>query len=205
MEDFELSIDDDEFDDASVQDETDADVDNLLQELVYPWSKDEPSVPADELQRLDAVADRIEMNRLQKMRVMRDPSALMDTARKTLSTRFVRKWRPKTIDGVFSWLRRSRFVAREFAWLDDSKESLFSPASSAISYRVIPMLFLKNQASWGLRPVDIKDAFLTVDQKESTMVYAQDASSRTEACALGKVLPGQRGGSMLWHESLTQH
>ena len=58
MEDFELSIDDDEFDDASVQDETDTDVDNLLQELVYPWSKDEPSVPADELQRLDAIADR---------------------------------------------------------------------------------------------------------------------------------------------------
>ena len=42
-------------------------------------------------------------------------------------------------------------------------------------------------------------------QRDPTMVYAQDASNTTIAYALGRVLPGQRSGSMLWHESLTQH
>jgi hypothetical protein len=52
---------------------------------------------------------------------------------KVLSTRFARTWREKyDSKGNPIWLRRSRF-AREFAWLDSERESLFSPASGSTS------------------------------------------------------------------------
>eukprot|EP00435_Cladocopium_sp_Y103_P029275 s2567_g7.t1 len=148
-------------DDAFVESPT-SDVELLLREVTYPYTKDEPNVSSDELQRLDAVADRIEMIRLKGLGVLCDPCLLDGVEYKTLSTRFVRTWRRKNIDGAACWLRRSRFVAREFAWLSESKKNLFSPASSAIAYRIIPTMFLKHQPAWGLYSIDIKDALLTV-------------------------------------------
>ena len=140
----------------------------MLQEVIFPYTKDEPNVPVDELQRLDAIADRIEMIRLKGLGVLCDPSVLDGVTYKTLSTRFMRTWRCKNVDGVACWLRRSRFVAREFAWLNEATENLFSPASSAIAYRIIPTMFLKHQSTWGLYAIDIKDAFLTVEQRDPT-------------------------------------
>ena len=80
-------------------------------------------------------------------------------------------WRDKQIelDGKLTrvWLRRSRFVAREFSWLSDDKQSMFSPASSAISSRILPTVFLQHKADdWVLMSCDVQDAFLTVRQKE---------------------------------------
>ena len=46
--------------------------------------------------------------------------------------------------------------------------------------------------------IDIGDAFLTVEQKQSTIV-----SSGSETFALGRVLPGQRDGSQLWCGSVS--
>ena len=206
LETYELGLDDDGYyDDGFPSEQFSDDAERLLQEVIFPYTKDEPNVPVDELQRLDAIADRIEMIRLKGLGVLCDPSILDGVTYKTLSTRFVRTWRCKNVDGVACWLRRSRFVAREFAWLNEATENLFSPASSAIAYRIIPTMFLKHQSTWGLYAIDIKDAFLTVEQRDPTMVYAQDASGEIIAYSLGRVLPGQRTGSMLWHESLTQH
>ena len=72
-----------------------------------------------------------------------------------LGTRFVRTWREKH-DGKCNpiWLRRSRVVAREFAWLEPERESLFSPASGSIISRILPTIW-KRVAS-----LDIRDAFL---------------------------------------------
>jgi len=52
---------------------------------------------------------------------------------------------------------------------------------------------------------DVQDAFLTVQQREPTMVIARDASGVEQACALGRMLPGQRAGSLLWNEDITNH
>ena len=52
--------------------------------------------------------------------------------------------------------------------------------------------------------IDIKDAFLTVDQKVETKVRCKDALGREIEYSLGKVLPGQRDGSLLWFESLAE-
>jgi hypothetical protein len=86
---------------------------------------------------LDAIADAVEvMKRLTKMQVLTNASQ-MPADSQVLSTRFVR-----TDAGQRIWLRRSRLFAREFAWMDAEKDSLFSPASNATVARLLPaMLF----------------------------------------------------------------
>ena len=123
---------------------------------------------------------------------------------KALSTRFVRTWRAKVINSKQVWLRRSRLVAREFAWIDE-RFDLFSPASNAISSRILPLLFMrKGGESYVLGSVDVADAFLTVPQKEPTKVVLRDACGSSTVYGLGKVLPGKRAGSQLCYEAITE-
>ena len=94
----------------------------ILQELTFPYSSKEPDVTAAELTRLDALADQLELKRLERLCVLQDPSTVSANS-KVLSTRFVRTWREKhNSKGEPIWLRRSRFVAREFAWLEPERE-----------------------------------------------------------------------------------
>ena len=51
--------------------------------------------------------------------------------------------------------------------------------------------------------LEIGDAFLTVNQVQPTIVSCELASGDVEEFALGKVLPGQRAGSLLWYKSVT--
>ena len=94
-------------------------------------------------------------------------------------------------------------MAREFAWLQPERESLFSPASSAITSRILSAIFLemRSQCSAVLASLDVKDAFLTVDQQEPTLVHTTDAAGNPQSFSLGKVLPGQRDGSLLWYSA----
>jgi len=98
-------------------------------------------------------------------------------------------------------------VAREFAWLQPERESLFSPASSAITSRILSAIFLemRSQCSAVLASLDVKDAFLTVDQQEPTLVHTTDAAGNPQSFSLGKVLPGQRDGSLLWYRDITSY
>ncbi|CAE7362425.1 unnamed protein product [Symbiodinium sp. CCMP2456] len=160
----------------------------------------------DRLRELDDIADQHELNRLKKMGVLLPPETVNDTGGpvKRLSTKMVRTWREKsTPAGEQIWLRRSRYVAREFAWLSE-REDLFSPASSSIAHRVLPMLVLQNP-DWVLATIDISDAFLTVDQLEATLVSYIDKDGNETMFSLGKVLPGQRCGSRDWYESFTDY
>ena len=119
-------------------DDEDLGDDATMQQLMYPFSKHKPNLTVEELQRLDALADSVEIKRLAKMEVLTDSSS-MPSDSKILSTRFVRTWREKLDSaGQPFWLRRSRLVAREFAWMDAERESLFSPASNAIVSRLLP-------------------------------------------------------------------
>ena len=148
LETYEMNFENDElYDDGDWMDD-----EAIISQLTFPFSKHEPSLDDSELQRLDALADSLEIQRLTKMAVLTD-AATMPPDAKQLSTRFVRTWREKIgKDGQQIWLRRFRFVAREFAWMDSERDSLFSPASSG----------------------------------------------------LGRVLPGQRDGSLLWHQDITK-
>ena len=104
-----------------------------------------------------------------------------------LSTKFVRTWRDKQDkNGQKFWLRRSRFVAREFAWLSPERQDLFSPASSAISSKLLPVLYLKHGANGLMMSIDVKDAFLTVDQRQPTIVHSVNARGEKEMHILQK-------------------
>ena len=52
---------------------------------------------------------------------------------------------------------------------------------------------------------DVQGAFLTVKQRDPTMIVAKDAVGNEQPYALGRVLPGQRAGSQLWNEDITNH
>ena len=155
--------------------------------------------------RLDSLADQLELQRLQKLQVLQSPETVPSNS-KVLSTRFVRTWREKHDDkGNAIWLRRS--IAREFAWLEPERESLFSPASGSIISRILPTIFLemRDMEDAILASLDVRDAFLTVQQECPTLVHTSDAGGNVRSFALGRVLPGQRDGSLLWYKAITSY
>ena len=97
-------------------------------------------------------------------------------------------------------------MAREFAWLQPERESLFSPASGSIISRVLPTMFLqmREHSNSVLACLDVRDAFLTVVQQCPTLVHTTDAGGTTRSFSLGRVLPGQRDGSLLWYKDITE-
>ena len=101
-------------------------------------------VSADELIKLDALADSVEMGRLVKMGVLASADDAPAGA-KTLSTLYTLcAYVGEKMDsqGNAVWLRRSRFVAREFAWMQPDRDCLFSLASSSMVARLLPSMFL---------------------------------------------------------------
>jgi hypothetical protein len=180
--------------------------DNVLKRLGVPHSTFEPELDPSALLQLDLLADELEISRLKAMGVL-IPDENYDVAGQTpkkLTTRMVRTWRDKHLGGEHVWLRRSRYVAREYAWLSPERQDLFSPASSVLTVRLLPCLFMKwKMDDYVLCSIDITDAFLMVDQRELTQVVCEDAGGNVSHYILGKVLPGQRNGSQMWHESFS--
>ena len=170
---------------------------SALVELSVPYTPFEPELSDEALLALDILADKVELSRLKSLGVLLKTETLGDVTPKRLTTRFVRTWRDKRLSGKRVWLRRSRYVAREYAWLTPEREDLFSPASSSLTTRVLPTLYLKwRSQGYVLVALDVADAFLTAPQ--------QTPSGQSCEYALGKVLPGQRDGSQLWYESITE-
>lgn len=179
-----------------------AEIDELTKSLMFPWSEREPELDTETLAELDRVAELVEVMRLKGLGVLLPPDQVGSDQPKMLSTKFVITWRDKTFPAGRFWLRRARKVAREFNWLSE-REDLFSPASSSATSRLLPTLFLhlKEQfpeKEFVMASADVTDAFLTVNQKQPTLVRYGD-----QQFALAKVLPGQRDGSQLWFESVT--
>ena len=190
----------DSFDSSALDDK------EIIKQLTFPYSKHEPNLSDEELMRLDALADGVEIKRLVKMNVLTDAASVGESPKK-LSTRFVRTWREKHDEkGQPIWLRRSRFVAREFAWLQPDTNALFSPASSSIVSRLLPTMFLDMRESFNavMASMDFKDAFLTVEPKTPTVVDCVLADGQSISYGLGRVLPGQRDGSLMWYKDLTK-
>ena len=130
----------------------------------------------------------------------------------TLTTCFVYDWSIKEHpNGSKMWMRRSRFVAREFA--TDRRLDTYSPASGCRSTNLIPILYLKMLAdsldsveSLGsdkgnpyqvvLAALDIKDAFLQVPQEKLVIVSRNPftiSSMSSDATFLASVLEQRHG------------
>ena len=107
----------------------DAGVD-LPDELGFPSVADvEPVLPYEQMIAIDELADKHEIARLEKKGVLLPEIECDANAPNQMSTKFVRTRRAKQrLSGEKVWYRRSRFVAREFAWLNPDRGGLFSPS-----------------------------------------------------------------------------
>lgn len=126
-----------------------------------------------------------------------------------LSTKFVFDWRVKDfkedINGTTvtrkRWMRRARFVAREFAFCQKRFDT-YSPATSTNILNLLPLIYLKQRAEADgmadYKPVlgclDVKDAFLMVSQER-----AIELELFGESLVIVKNLPGQRLGAKAWY------
>lgn len=156
-------------------DTDDLELNGLMQHLIFPFSEQEPVVSAAELEKIDSIAEQVETSRLVRMGVLLPIDSVDLNKAKRLSTRFVITWRSKVLDGKPCWLRRARFVAREYSWLTPERQDLFSPASSS-TVRLLPSLYLYlldkyPQQKFVLVSMDIGDAFLCVDQAERCYLW----------------------------------
>ncbi|CAE7314572.1 unnamed protein product, partial [Symbiodinium sp. KB8] len=222
-ESVELAFDQDAIDDMEdydyeeYNDDQIGDAGDLDQRLCRPRDSDvEPECGEEEMRVLDSIADQVEITRLKSMSVLQDPSSMDLSQAVHLTTKMVRTWRQKETGNppVPAWYRRSRYVAREYAWLSE-RTDLFSPASSSLCNRLLPILFMYSKSKddnnnisdddkLSLFAVDIGDAFLTVPQVRPTYVTYVHPDGSKELFYLGFVLPGQRSGSSDWYDDFTK-
>ena len=161
-----------------------------------------PSSPDDWIEQL---ADQVEISRLLEMKVLVRKEEYNDNVLGSLTTKFVRDWRVKLYldkgNSRMRWMRRSRFVAREFAV--DRRDDTYSPATGAHTTSLLPLRFLQlqqeakeggNQYQPLLAALDIKDAFLQVPQDNPIEVELQG-----QKYVICRNLPGQRQGSRSWY------
>ena len=162
---------------------------------------------------LDELADRVEVSRLIDMSALKPlPEGTHSLeGQRHLQARFVRTWRPKILQGESKQLRRSRLVAKEFAWLDPGREHLYAPATSSSTSRLIPAWFMhhryplvKKEDEWDLMAVDISDAYLTRKQDKPTVVTL-DVAGRKQSYSLNRCIPGQRDGAAVWFREFTEY
>ena len=121
-----------------------------------------------------------------------------------LTTKFVYDWRLKTfVDGNGverkRWLRRSRLVAREYAFLERRSDT-YIPATSTHILNLLPLMYLQkcgerdaeikaDSMEVTLACLDVKDAFLMVPQDKPVKIKVGQ-----EEFLVKRNLPGQRMG-----------
>ena len=177
---------------------------NMCEDDEALWFKEVPDYDEVQMQELDMKADTVEVNRLLSMGVLKQSDHALDQeGAPQFSTKFVRTWRSKRRGDEDWMLRRSRLVAREYRWLDNSREDTYSPATSTSILRLLPHLFLNYKAEnfnsqMALCVADVKDAFLTVPQPTEVIVRFPNDCHVKGKYRLAKVLPGQRSGPQLW-------
>ena len=103
------------------------------------------------------------------------------------------------------WKRRCRIVAREYRD-GQTNEDQYSPTSSFSSVRLLLVMSMLYDLS--VTALDVKDAFLVVDQKEVMFVVIPErirelAQDEATHWLLLKCLPGQRNAALRWNEHFT--
>jgi hypothetical protein len=155
---------------------------------------------------IDDLADRVEIQRLCSMQVLVPRDAFQGEITGSLTTKMVRDWRLKVFgEGDQQrkrWMRRSRLVAREFA--TTKRLDTFSPATGAHTSNLLQLKYLgmkgmaaesksKEEYDVIMGSLDVRDAFLQVEQDDPVLVYLQG-----EPFVIKRNLPGQRLGAKQW-------
>ena len=167
---------------------------DMPQSLIFPLDHGEPELSDEELARVDQIAMEYELQRLGRMKVLAQVDGPIPGHR-TLTTKFVVTWRLKS----FGWIRRARLVAREYHFLDPGRTGLYSPASSSLTTRLVPALYMTHRSQgWHMLSLDVSDAYLTVSQEVDTVTSVKVGNGVVVWFKLHKCLPGQRDGSARW-------
>ena len=156
-----------------------------------------PALEDYELEQLDLHADGVEVERLLEKKVLLPLDGKPDDMT-PLQTRHVRDWRWRQNQ----WIRRSRLVAKEFAFLDPTRPFLYAPGSVPVTIRLLAALAMSSGGKLQLRSADIKDAYLMVPQQEPVCVQISYQGEQ-RWYQLAFCLPGQRVGARAWHSHLT--
>ena len=184
------------------------DAKNIPEELWRPFGAGEPQLSSEELAHIDDIAEAFELARLETMNVLERLPATADfSGFKRLSTKMVKTWRvkPSPKGGGEAFLRRARFVAREFRWLSAMVDNeVFAPASSNALLRVLPAALVARQPEgWTALSLDVADAYLTVPQAVDTIVTIWVRGE--QRYKLLRNLPGQRSGAKDWFQAFQAH
>ena len=163
-----------------------------------------PEVSQEHLDQLDAEAALEEIKKLHDLSVIMpvspDPSTIPFES--LVDTTLVKDWRYRN----GQWRRRCRIVAREYR-SGQTTEEHYSPTSTFSSVRLL--LVLSMLFGLAITALDVKDAFLLVDQKEYMLVIIPqwiqhllgDGATHWQ---LLKCLPGQRNAALRWNEYFTE-
>ena len=181
-------------------------------ELWRPFSDHEPMLSAEEQAHVDMIAESFELERLVQMGVLLplDPASTNLDDFRWLSTKMVKGWRIKAApEGQGqAFLRRARFVARDFKWMTNMADSdIFAPASASVLLKLLPAVLVTKQKQgepWEALALDITDAYLTVPQRVKTVVSV-DVGTERKYYQLLRNLPGQRPGAKDWFDSFQEH
>ena len=171
-------------------------MDFLDEEAFEDEKRGPPEVDETTLQSLDQAAAVEEIHRLREMSVIEDYNEYTGNEL-VLDTRQVFDWRYRS----GQWRRRCRLVAREFRAGAQSNEETFAPTSSKYVVNILLILCLIHQLS--ILVCDIKDAFLTVPQRELVVVEVPNwikEEGGPQFWKLGRCLPGQRRAALDWNE-----
>ena len=164
-----------------------------------------PNVSEEEPNELDRKATLEEISRLQQLEVLAGAEEATDEEPLLLDTTCVFDWRFRGM-----WKRRCQIVAREYR-TGNTDENQFSPTPAGFTRRLI--LVCGKLFNLCLFVADIKDAFLSVKQRELAEVIvpswvrdlaqgeqANNPLLTAERWKLLKCLPGQRNAALRWSE-----
>ena len=159
-----------------------------------------PQVTPEELAALDLEATQTEIAKLKRLGVIEEvPENECGEDSKYVDLTSVFDWRYREN----KWQRRCRIVAREYRQQSGTSAETFSPTSGGSIVRLVLMFHLLFH--WKLYAIDVRDAFLSVDQKESMFVQPRKGMAESGVLwKLLKVLPHQRNGALRWFEAFSQ-
>ena len=155
-----------------------------------------PELTKEKLMELDAEAEEYEKRRLLQdqgngpvLKAM--PYEFTPKTSERLNVKMVADWRFRANEKGENkcWRRRARLVTKELKVWDPHRTDLYSPATSPAVLRLLPHLFtLRKDAKWVIFSIDVKDAFLQVDQPTPLYIFLdgrwyQVSARPTESCS----------------------
>ena len=151
-----------------------------------------PNLSDEELEQVDEISKAHEVQRLVEMEVL-DPVETLPPGAELLTTKHVLDWRFREN----RWQRRARLVCKQLRIWDPNRSDVYAPSTSPSCSKLLPALMV-SRSSWKLRAFDVKDAFLTVKQREELYVLLDGAPYKVLRC-----LPGQQPAAAWWSDQLS--